>query len=58
MQLPLPKDQAAQTTRRTRISFSRLRVCAISYADCIRISVCLFTPKEATKPKGLPLGRP
>jgi len=33
-----PESQAAHTTRRTRISFSRFRVCAISYAEAIRIS--------------------
>jgi hypothetical protein len=30
--------------RRTPINSSRFRVCAISYADCIRIRVYLFTP--------------
>jgi len=36
--------QAARRTRCTRISFSRSRVCAISQADRIRISVSIFTP--------------
>src|ERR1700733_8630537 len=31
--------------RRTRICFSRLRVWAMSYEPCIRISVSIFTPK-------------
>jgi len=40
----ISKPHAATLTRRTRISPSRFRVCAISYADCIRISVSIFTP--------------
>ena len=38
------QPHAALKTLFTRISFSRLRVAAISYADCIRISVSILTP--------------
>ena len=41
---PHHPDQAAQTTRFTRIRPSRFRVCAISYAEAIRINVSIFTP--------------
>src|SRR5580658_10073489 len=44
--------------RRTRISFSRLRVWAISYADCIRIRVSIFTPNAFSIRKAISPDRP